>query len=131
MLEQMQREHPIMELINPGASDIESGNKSTCEGLRPSRDSQPVRCFGCTTAELKTMAEWLTQCGIRTVAMQSTGGYWIAVYDILEEAGRGGDLGNCRQRKKLPGGEEDVPGRPARIKAAHARVMTKTLRPSP
>jgi len=40
---------------------------------------KPVRCFGFTTAELKTMAEWLTQCGIGTVAMQSTGVYWIAV----------------------------------------------------
>jgi hypothetical protein len=39
------------------------------------------------TAELRQMADWLKQCGIRTVALQSTGVYWIAVYDILEEAG--------------------------------------------
>jgi transposase len=38
-----------------------------------------VRCFGCTTAELKAMADWLQQCGIRTVAMQSTGVCWMAV----------------------------------------------------
>jgi len=45
----------------------------------PTRDEQPARRFGCTTAELKAMAAWLKQCEIRTVAMQSMGMYWIAV----------------------------------------------------
>ncbi len=74
----------------------------------PSRDSQPVRRFGCTTAELKAMADWLKQCGIRTVAMQSTGVYWIAVYDILEQASLEVYLVNARETKNLPGRKTDV-----------------------
>jgi transposase len=54
------------------------------------------------------MAEWLTQCGIRTVAMQSTGVYWIAVYEILEEAGLEVYLVNARETKNLPGRKTDV-----------------------
>src|ERR1700730_7728019 len=74
----------------------------------PNRDPQPVRCFGCTTAELKAMADWLQQCGIRTVAMQSTGVYWMAVYDILEQAGFEVYLINARDTKNLPGRKTDV-----------------------
>jgi transposase len=54
------------------------------------------------------MAEWLTQCGIRTVVLQSTGVYWIAVYDILEEADLEVYLVNARETKNLPGRKTDV-----------------------
>jgi transposase len=67
-----------------------------------------VQRFGCTTGELKAMAAWLKQCGIRTVAMQSTGVYWIAVYDILEQAGLEVYLVNARDTKNLPGRKSDV-----------------------
>ena len=51
---------------------IDIGNESHYAAVPSSRDSQPVRCFGCTTVELRKMAAWLKQCGIRTVALQST-----------------------------------------------------------
>src|SRR5438270_1992568 len=54
------------------------------------------------------MAAWLQQCRIRTVAMQSTGVYWVAVYDILEEAGLEVYLVNARDTKNLPGRKSDV-----------------------
>src|SRR6267143_1346523 len=57
--------------------------------------------------QLKEMALWLKQCAIRTVAMQSTGVYWIAVYDILEEAGLEVYLVNARDTKNLPGRKSD------------------------
>jgi hypothetical protein len=76
-----------LEVVHTDASGIDIGNASHYVAVPPDRDSQPVRCFGCTTAELREMAAWLKQCGICSVAMQSTGVYWIAVYDILEEAG--------------------------------------------
>jgi transposase len=60
------------------------------------------------TAELKAMAEWLQQCGIGTVALQSTGVYWIPVYDIVEAAGRKVYLVNARETKNLPGKKTDV-----------------------
>ena len=61
-----------------------------------------------TTAELKAMADWLKQCGIRTVAMQSTGVYWVAAYDIFEQAGLEVYLVNARDTKNLPGRKSDV-----------------------
>ena len=51
------------------------------------RDEQPVRSFGCFTEDLRAMALWLQACGIDTVAMESTGVYWVPVFQILEEYG--------------------------------------------
>jgi len=82
-MRKIQSEDLSLEVVHPHAGGIGIGNESHYVAVPPSRDSQPVRRFGCTTAELKAMADWLKQCGIRTVAMQSTGAYWIAVYDIL------------------------------------------------
>ena len=81
MMRKMQSEDLSLEVVHPHAAGIDIGNESHYVAVPPSRDPQPARCFGCTTAELKKMAEWLTQCGIRTVALQSTGVYWISVYD--------------------------------------------------
>ena len=108
MLRKIQSEELRLEVIHPDAAGIDIGNESHYVAVPPSRDSQPVRSFGCTTAELKVMAGWLHQCGIRTIAMQSTGVYWIAVYDILEEAGFEVYLVNARETKNLPGRKTDV-----------------------
>src|ERR1700738_802220 len=108
MIRKMQSEDLSLEVLHPDASGIDIGNESHYVAVPPSRDSQPVRCFGCTTAELTKMAEWLAQCGIRTVAMQSTAVYWIAVYDILEAAGMEVYLVNARETKNLPGRKTDV-----------------------
>src|SRR5229473_6103818 len=107
-MRKIQSEDLSLDVIHRNAAGIDIGNESHYVAVPPSRDSQPVRCFGCTTAELKKMAEWLTQCGIRTVAMQSTGVYWIAVYDILEAAGMEVYLVNARETKNLPGRKTDV-----------------------
>src|SRR5271167_3616390 len=74
-IRKMQSEDLSLEVVHPDAGGIDIGNESHYAAVPPSRDSQPVRRFGCTTAELKTMAAWLQQCRIRTVAMQSTGVY--------------------------------------------------------
>jgi transposase len=108
MTRQIQSEDLSLEVIHPDAAGIDIGNESHYAAVPPSRDSQPVREFRCTTAELKAMAAWLQQCRIRTVAMQSTGVYWVAVYDILEEAGLEVYLVNARDTKNLPGRKSDV-----------------------
>jgi transposase len=108
MIRKMHSEDLSLEAIHPDAAGIDIGNESHYAAVPPSRDSQPVRRFGCTTAELKAMAAWLKQCGIRTVAMQSTGVYWVAVYDILEQAGLEVYLVNARDTKNLPGRKSDV-----------------------
>src|SRR5499427_8011888 len=108
MMGKMQSEDLNLEVVHPHAAGIDIGNTSHYVAVPATLDRQPVRCYGCTTAELKKMAEWLTQCGIRTVALQSTGVYWIAVYDILEEAGLEVYLVNARETKNLPGKKTDV-----------------------
>src|SRR6266550_2307259 len=96
----------------------------------PSRDSQPVQRFGCTTGELKTMANWLKQCRIRTVAMQSTGVYWIAVYDILEAADLEVYLVNARETKNLPGRKSDVQESQWLMKLHTYGLLRNSFRPS-
>jgi transposase len=108
MMRKIQSDDLSLEVVHRDAAGIDIGNESHYVAVPPTRDSQPVRRFGCTTAELKAMAHWLQQCDIRTVAMQSTGVYWIAVYEILEAAGLDVYLVNARDTKNLPGRKSDV-----------------------
>jgi transposase len=130
MMRQMQSEDLSLEVVHPHAAGIDIGNESHYVAVPPSRDPQPVRCFGCTTAELKRMAEWLKQCAIRTVAMQSTGVYWIAVYDILEEAGLEVYLVNARETKNLPGRKTDVQESQWLMKLHTYGLLRNSFRPS-
>jgi len=108
MVRKIQSEDLSLQVVHGDAAGIDIGNESHYVAVPPSRDSKPIRCFGCTTGELKAMADWLKQCRIDTVALQSTGVYWIAVYDILEEAGFEVYLVNARETKNLPGRKSDV-----------------------
>src|SRR5437867_209757 len=117
-------------VIHPDAVGIDIGNESHYAAVPPSRDSQPVRCFGCTTAELKAMAAWLQQCRIRTVAMQSTGVYWVGVYDILEKAGLEVYLVNARDTKNLPGRKSDVQESQWLMKLHTYGLLRNSFRPS-
>src|SRR5216110_736852 len=128
---QIQSEDLFLEVIHPDAAGIDIGNESHYAAVPPSRDSQPVRCFGCTTAELKAMAVWLKQCRIRTVAMQSTGVYWVAVYDILEQAGLEVYLVNARDTKNLPGRKSDVQESQWLMKLHTYGLLRNSFRPSP
>src|SRR5262250_2031334 len=130
MMRKMQSEDFDLEVVHPHAAGIDIGNESHYVAVPPSRDPQPVRCYGCTTAELKKMAEWLTQCGIRTVALQSTGVYWIAVYDILEEAGLEVYLVNARETKNLPGRKTDVQESQWLMKLHTYGLLRNSFRPS-
>jgi hypothetical protein len=130
MTRKIQSEDISLEVIHPDAAGIDIGNESHYVAVPPSRDSQPVRRFGCTTAELKAMADWLKQCGIRTVAMQSTGVYWIAVYDILEQAGLEVYLVNARETKNLPGRKTDVQESQWLMKLHTYGLLRNSFRPS-
>src|SRR6266403_376329 len=130
MTRQIQSEDLSLEVIHPDAAGIDIGNESPYAAVPPSRDSQPVREFGCTTAELKAMAAWLKQCRIRTVAMQSTGVYWVAVYDILEQAGLEVYLVNARDTKNLPGRKSDVQESQWLMKLHTYGLLRNSFRPS-
>jgi transposase len=130
MIRKIQSEDLSLEVVHPDAAGIDIGNESHYVAVPPTRDSQPVRRFGCTTAELKAMADWLKQCGIRTVALQSTGVYWIAVYDILEEAGLEVYLVNARETKNLPGRKSDVQESQWLMKLHTYGLLRNSFRPS-
>ena len=129
-MRKIQSEDLSLEVIHPDAAGIDIGNESHYAAVPPSRDSQPVRCFGCTTAELKAMAAWLQQCRIRTVAMQSTGVYWVGVYDILEQAGLEVYLVNARDTKNLPGHKSDVQESQWLMKLHTYGLLRNSFRPS-
>ena len=99
---------PGLEIIHAHAAGIDVGNASHYVAVTPGRDPEPVREFGSWTADLAKMADWLKSCGVTNVVMQSTGVYWIAVYDVLEEAGFQVCLANARETKNLPGRKTDV-----------------------
>jgi transposase len=130
MMRQIQSEDLSLEVVHPHAAGIDIGNESHYVAVPPTRDSQPVRHFGCTTVELKALAEWLKQCGIQTVAMQSTGVYWIAVYDILETAGMDVYLVNARDTKNLPGRKSDVQESQWLMKLHTYGLLRNSFRPS-
>ena len=104
----LQSEDPGLEVIHPHAAGIDVGNSSHYVAVRPDRDEEPVRKFDCFTADLHRLADWLKSCRVKTVAMQSTGVYWIPIYEILEERGFEVYLVNARHTKNLPGRKSDV-----------------------
>ena len=99
---------PGLTITNPNAAGIDVGNESHFVAVPPDRDANPVREFGCWTAALNEMAEWLKSCRIDTVAMQATGVYWIPLYDVLEQHGIRVVLVNARHTKNVPGRKTDV-----------------------
>jgi transposase len=94
--------------INPDAAGIDVGASEHYVAVPPERDEQPVRRFGAFTEDLHKLAQWLLQCGVRTVAMESTGVYWIPLYQILEDYGLAVKLVNARHVKHVPGRKSDV-----------------------
>lgn len=99
---------PGLQIVHPDAAGIDVGSKSHFVAVPPGRDEEPVQEFGSWTADLKRLAAWLKSCGIRTVVMQSTGVYWIALQEVLEAAGLEVYLVNARGTKNLPGRKSDV-----------------------
>jgi hypothetical protein len=99
---------PGLEVIHPNAAGIDVGNSAHYVAVRPDRDGEPVCRFECFTADLHRMADWLKSCGVTTVAMQSTGVYWIPLFEVLERRGFQVYLVNARHTKNLPGRKSDV-----------------------
>jgi transposase len=99
---------PGLDVIHPNAAGIDVGNSAHYVAVRPDRDPDPVRRFECFTADLHQLADWLQHCGVTTVALQSTGVYWLPLYDILDARGLEVYLVNARHTKNLPGRKSDV-----------------------
>jgi len=97
-----------LSVVHPKAAGIDVGNEEHYVAVPPSFDPEPVRRFDCFTHDLVAMAEWLKKLGIETVALQSTGVYWIALYDVLSERGIKVFVVNARDTKNMPGRKTDV-----------------------
>ena len=95
-------------LLNPDAAGLDIGASEHYVAVPPERDEQPVRRFGAFTEDLHKLAQWLVRCKVRTVAMESTGVYWIPLYQILEDYGFAVKLVNARHVKHVPGRKSDV-----------------------
>jgi transposase len=92
-----------LQVTNPGAAGIDVGAETHWVAVPAERDPEPVRRFGTCTADLEALATWLQACGVTTVAMESTGVYWIPLYELLEARGLQVLLVDARQVARAPG----------------------------
>jgi Transposase IS116/IS110/IS902 family./Transposase. len=122
---------PGLEVVHRDAAGIDIGSRQHYVAVGPDRASQPVRVFECFTTDLHRLAAWLTECRIRTVVMQSTGVYWIPVYDVLEQHGFDVWLVNARDTRNLPGRKSDVQESQWLLKLHTYGLLRKSFRPTP
>jgi transposase len=95
-------------VIEPNAAGIDVGATQVFVAVPPDRDPESIRSFETFTIELERLADWLQQCRIQTVAMESTGVYWIPLFQILEKRNIAVCLVNARHIKNVPGRKTDV-----------------------
>lgn len=94
--------------VHPDAAGIDIGSQFHVVAVSPDRDSEPVRSFQSFTGDLYRLADWLISMGITTVAMESTGIYWIPLFEILQSRGLEVVVVNARDVKHVPGRKTDV-----------------------
>ena len=94
--------------VNLNAAGIDVGAAEHYVAVPEDRDPQPVRSFSCFTADLARLADWLEACRVDTVVMESTGVYWIPLFQVLEARGFEVQLVNARHVKNVPGRKSDV-----------------------
>lgn len=97
-----------LHVVQPNAAGVDVGADEIFIAVPTDRDSDPVRSFPTFTRDLLAAADWLKACGIDTVAMESTGVYWIPFFQILEQRGFKVFLVNARHAKNVPGRKTDV-----------------------
>ena len=96
-----------MPMVHPNAAAIDVGS-TLLMAVRADRTSEPVRSFGTFTTDLHRLAAWFAECGVETVAMESTSVYWIPIYELLDARGFTVFLVNARDAKHVPGRKTDV-----------------------
>lgn len=94
--------------INVNAAGIDIGAEQHMVAVPEGRDEVAVREFGAFTADLLAIADWLAQCGVTTVVMESTGVYWIPLFELLERRGFEVKLVDARHVKNVSGRKSDV-----------------------
>ena len=130
LVRRLSSDNPGLEIVNRNVAGIDVGNESHYVAIAPGSDPEPVREFGSWTSELVRMTEWLKSHEVKTVVMQSTGVYWIALYDVLEKAGFGVCLSNARDTKNLPGRKTDVQESQWLLKLHTYGLLRNSFRPA-
>jgi len=98
----------MLPVMRPDAAGIDIGATEIFVAVPAERAVENIRCFPTFTQDLYALADWLAECGVKTVAMESTGVYWIPLFQILEERGLEVCLVNARHVKNVPGRRTDV-----------------------
>jgi transposase len=97
-----------LRMASAGAAAIDIGSRMHMAAVNPDSTDNPVRAFGTFTQDLHALADWFKTCGVISVAMESTGVYWIPAYEILEQRGFDVIPVNARYAKNVPGRKTDV-----------------------
>jgi transposase len=97
-----------LKVIHPKAAGLDIGGEEIWAAVAPDSTAEPVRRFGTFTPDLDALADWLAACGADTVVMESTGVYWIPVYELLEARGFQVQVVNARHVKNVPGRKSDI-----------------------
>jgi transposase len=95
-------------VIRPDTAGIDIGATQLHVAVAPDRDEQPIRVFGVFTRDLVAIADWLVATGVKSVAMESTGVYWIPLFQYLESRGFEVILVNAHHVKNVPGRKTDM-----------------------
>lgn len=103
-----QSEQSFLTVMHPNAAGVDVGSREHYVAVPAHCAQQPVRSFGCYTSCLHEAAKWLKECGVDTVAMESTGVYWIPLFEVLEDYGFEVILVDGRQTKNVAGRKTDV-----------------------
>ena len=93
--------------IHPNAAGMDIGADEIVVAVPPDRDEQPVRLFRTFTPDLAALVAWLLACDIDSVALESTGVYWVPIYELLEQHGIVPYLVNARHVKTVPRRKSD------------------------
>ena len=105
----MGRKHKqTLRVVHPHCAGIDVGKARHYVAVSEDAEGRPVRSFASFTDELHAMARWLRSCGVDTVAMEATGVYWIAPYEVLDRAGFEVHLVDARATKQVSGRKSDV-----------------------
>jgi len=98
----------LIQIINPDSAGIDIGASSHFVAVPSGRDTETVQEFGCYTPDIEKMIAWLKKCHIKTIVMESTGSYWIPVFEMLERAKFEVKLVDAHHVKNVRGRKSDV-----------------------
>lgn len=124
------KQRSINPQTHPNSAGVDIGAEEFVVAVPPERSEEPIRTFRTFTSRVLALRDWLVSCGIKTVAMESTGNYWITLYDTLVEAGMDVYLVNARHVKGVPGRKTDVCDAQWLQQLHAAGLLRKSFRPA-